>query len=482
MVIRRDVIAGLAWTSASTFGRRILALAANIALARLLAPADFGLVAMAAVVIGFVDVFKDLGTGTALIQREQVDEVLLSSLFWFNAAFGVTATAVIFAGAPLVAALYGEPRVSPIMLGMAISFLLSSLAIVQNSMLQRELRFATLSKIELASSASSYVVAISAALLGAGTWSLVCLVLTNASVFLILVWWVSRWRPRLLFAWSALRPVMRYSLNLASFNVFFYVAQNVDNVLIGRYLGSESIGWYDLAYRLMTFPMQVISAVFGKVMLPFYARLQDDMAQFRRAFVRVARAIAFVTFPMMLGLFAAREAFVLAVFGPQWAPVTALLAVFAPIAALRSIQTSTGSIFMATGRTDLQLSWGVVSNVLVIGAIVVGLQWGLFGVAAGYSLATLALAYPGFAIALRLIGLGVAKLAAALARTALCSVAMLAMVHVAGVALAEQAGAWTILCAQIATGLTAYGVLTWLLNRALLGDFLSSAGLRKAAP
>lgn len=482
MALKRDVAAGLAWTSASTFGRRILALAANIALARLLAPSDFGLVAMAAVVIGLVDVFKDLGTGAALIQRDRVDEVLLSSLFWFNAAFGIAASATLIACAPLVAALYGEPRVAPIVLGLAASILLSSLAIVQNSLLQREFRFAMLAKIELASTAASYIVAVSAALLGAGAWSLVCLVLTNTGVFLVLAWRASSWRPRWRFAPSALRPVMRYSLNLASYNVFFYLAQNVDNLLIGRYLGSESLGWYDLAYRLMTFPMQAISAVFGKVMLPLYARLQDDMAQFRRAFIRVAGAIAFVTFPMMLGLLAAREAFVLAVFGAQWAPVIALLAVFAPIAALRSVQTTTGSIFMATGRTGLQLAWGVVSNVLVIGAIVVGLQWGLQGVAIGYSLATLALAYPGFAIALRLIGMRVGDLASSLTRTAACSVAMLAMVHLAGMALVDQAGAWTILGVQVATGLAAYGAMTWLINRPLLRDFLTSAGLTRAAP
>jgi O-antigen/teichoic acid export membrane protein len=475
-----DVISGIKWTSVSTFGRRILALLANIVLARLLAPADFGLVAMAAVVLGFIDIFKDLGTGAALIQRKQVSEELLSSIFWFNVGFGLFATTAAILCAPLIAVFYKEPRVTPILIGMSVSFLLSALTIVHNCLLQRQLAFVTLAKVEVASAVVSYVVGIGAALLGYGVWSLVYQVVTNSAVFLVLIWFASDWRPRLVFLRSEIKSVMSYSLNLAAFNVFYYFSQNVDNFLIGRYLGSEALGYYDLAYRLMTFPMQAISAVFGKVMLPYYARAQDDLARFRQGFMRSATAIAFVTFPMMLGLLAVREHFVLALFGPKWVPVITLLALFAPLAALRSITTTTGSIFLAMGRTDLQLRWGVFSNLFVISGLVIGLQWGMIGVATGFTIATLLLLYHSFAIPFRLIDMRVAELAGGLKTTALCSMLMFAAIEACDLAIPAALPPGLLLAIEIAIGAVAYIVLTWLLNRPLLDNFLHTAGLRKA--
>lgn len=481
MASKDSVVSGIKWTSMSTFGRRIMALLVNILLARLLAPADFGLVAMAAVVLGFIDIFKDLGTGAALIQRKQVSEELLSSIFWFNVGFGLSATALTIACAPLVAAFYKEPRVTAVLIGMSVSFLLSALTIVHSCLLQRQMAFVTLAKIEVAASLVSYTVAICAALAGQGVWSLVYQVVTNSAVFLVLIWFASSWRPRWMFVWTEVRAVMNYSLNLAGYNVFYYFAQNVDNFLIGRYLGSEALGYYDLAYRLMTFPMQAISAVFGKVMLPFYARAQEDLPRFRHAFLRSAEAIAFVTFPLMLGLLAVREPFVLSLFGPQWTPVITLLALFAPLAAMRSILTTTGSIFLAMGRADLQLRWGVFSNLFVIVGLVIGLQWGIFGVAAGFTIATLLLTYHYFAIPLRLIGMKVGTLAAGLRTTLLCSALMYAVIYALDLVLHGRLAQGVLLGTYVATGAVSYILFTWLFNRDLFDEVLRMAGLRKTA-
>jgi O-antigen/teichoic acid export membrane protein len=482
MASKEAVVSGIKWTSVSTFGRRILALLANIVLARLLAPADFGLVAMAAVVLGFIDIFKDLGTGAALIQRKQVSDGLLSSIFWFNVGFGIIATAVTITCAPLVAAFYKEARVTPILTGMSVSFLLSALAIVHNGLMQRNMAFVTLAKIEVAAAVVSYTVGIGAAVLGHGVWSLVYQVLTNNLVFLVLIWFASSWRPKFMFIWAEVRSVMNYSLNLAGYNVFYYFAQNVDNFLIGRYLGTEALGLYDLAYRLMTFPMQAISAVFGKVMLPFYAKAQEDLPRFRQAFMRSAEAIAFITFPLMLGLMAVREHFVLSVFGEQWIPVITLLALFAPLAAMRSIVTTTGSIFMAMGRADLQLRWGIFSNLFVIAGLVIGLQWGIVGVAAGFTIASLLLTYHNFAIPFRLIDMKVSTLAAGLRSTTLCSVLMFGVIFGLDLVLRGRFGSGALLGAYVVIGGASYMMFTWLFNRPLLNDFLQTAGLRKALP
>jgi PST family polysaccharide transporter len=181
----------------------------------------------------------------------------------------------------------------------------------------------------------------------------------------------------------------------------------------------------------------------------------------------------------MLGLLATREPFVLTVFGDQWTPVITLLALFAPLAAIRSVITTTGSIFMAMGRADLQLRWGIFTNLFIIAGLVIGLQWGIVGVAAGYTIASLLLAYHYFAIPFRLIGLRVATLATSLRDTTLCSVLMFLSIIGADFLLKNRLEHGVLLCAHIVLGATSYMMFTWLFNRQLLNEFLQTAGLRE---
>jgi O-antigen/teichoic acid export membrane protein len=477
MTSKESVVSGVRWTSVSTMGRRVLALLANIVFARLLDPADFGLVAMAGVVLGFIDIFKDLGTGTALVRQKELDASLPSSVFWLNLGFGTLITLLVMALSPVIAAFYKEPRVQPVVMAMALSFVLSSLAIVHASMLARQMRFVQLAKVELAAAVLSYVVGIGAALMGQGVWSLVWQVLANSALTTLFVWMIGSWRPRLVFVWAEVRGIMGYSLNLSGYNIFYYFAQNVDNLLIGRFLGTEALGLYDMAYKLMVFPMQAISAVFGRVMTPLYAQAQNDLPRFRQVFLRVAVAIAFVTFPLMFGLVAAREAFVLAVFGPSWAPVITLLALFAPLAAIRSVLTTTGSIYVAMGRADLQLRWGVLSNMIVFAGLAIGLRWGIVGVASGFAVTTLLLLYHNFTIPFRLVGLRLADLLQALRPTALCTALMCLCTWPLGLLASPWLGHAGVLALQVGAGVVSYVLFTCLFNRTMLGEFLSGVGL-----
>lgn len=482
MASKSAVVSGVKWTSISTMSRRILGLLANIVFARLLEPGDFGLVAMAGVMLGFIEIFKDLGTGTALIREKAPSERLLSSVFWLNCGFGLAMTALIVALAPLMAAFYKEPRVEPVVMVMAISFMLSALSIVQSSILTREMAFEKLAKIELSAAVLSYAIGIGAALYGAGVWSLVYQVVANSALATLFIWGAGRWRPRLLFAWDEIRAITGYSLNLAGYNIFYYFAQNLDKFLIGRVLGTEALGLYDLAFKLMAFPMQAISAVFTRVMTPYYAQAQDDLPRFRQAFLRVAAAIAFITFPLMFGLLAVREQFVFVVFGDSWVDVIPLLAMFAPLAAARSVLTTTGSIYIATGHTGLQFRWGVVSNLIVFAGLAAGLHWGILGVAAGFTITSLLLMYPNFSIPFRLIGMRMRELLRALGPTTACTLLMFATVALLEPLLAPYAGHAALLAILVAIGALSYLALTWFLNRPMLYELLATAGIRKRAP
>ena len=436
-----------------------------IILARLLSPSDFGLIGMVMVVIGFVGLFKDLGTSAAVIQRKGVSEELLSSIFWVNVAFGVLAMVVLFVLSPLAASLYHEPRLTPLLGVLSLTVFISGLSVLQQAILERDLAFHTLAKVEISAIACGSVVAVGLAMLGAGVWSLVYQSLTVTLVTTVLLWVSSAWRPKMIFCWTEVKLVSSYSLNLTGFNIFNYFARNADYLLIGRFLGAQDLGYYTLAYRIMLYPLQSISAVIGRVMFPVYSQIQDDDVMFRRVYLNVAGGIALITFPMMLGLMALSGPFVLTAFGSQWRPVVLLLMIFAPVGLAQSIGTTVGAIYQAKGRTDWMFRWGVAAGILVIIAFVIGLQWGIVGVAAAYAIITVILSYPSFAIPFRLINVRFSELGAVLWRPFLSSLLMLGLLLVLRAALStDLPSRWT-LGILVSTGIIVYLSASWMVNR-----------------
>lgn len=480
MSLKKAAISGVKWSAASFTLRRVLAFLTNIILARLLSPHDFGLVAMASLALGFTDLFKDLGTGSAVIQRKEISEELLSSIFWINTGFGLIVAAGLYGLSPAIAGFYREPDVAPLMQVLSLSFFVSALSIVQSSLLLRELAFERLAKIELFTSVFSSIVAISAAYAGFGVMSLVYQPLLNSVLVLALLWGVNPWRPKWQFNWCQVQEVAGYSLNLTGFNILNYFARNADNLLIGRYLGAQDLGYYDLAYRLMLYPLQGISAVVGKVMFPLYSQMQDDYDRFRNTYLSVTAAIALVSFPLMFGLLAVSGPFVLALFGEQWRPSVPLLMVFAPIGAIQSINTTTGSIYQAKGRTDLMLRVSVGFSLVLLIAFSIGLQWGAIGVAAAYAAAYLTLLIPILLIPFKLIGLQLRDLIRSTWRSILCSALMCLAVMAAEKTIDYMHFAfWShsiLLLALVGLGITLYLILSLLFNRKLL--YSVSATLR----
>jgi PST family polysaccharide transporter len=473
MSLRKSAISGVKWSGISLLGRRILSLLTTIILARLLSPSDFGLVAMAAVLIGFIELFQDLGTASAVIQRKDPSQALLASLFWLNAGFGFAAMLVLYLASPLAGAFYREPQVIPVMQVLSLSFLLSGLSNLQKSLLERNLEFDKLARIEIGTTLFATLVGITAALLGHGVWSLVYQMLAGNVVGTLLLWSASGWRPSWQFEWPEIRSVMGFSLNLTGASIFNYFARNADKFLIGRFLGSEDLGYYDLAYRLMQIPLQGISAVVGRVMFPLYSRMQDDAGQFGRTYLKVASAIALISFPLMLGLTALAGPFVLTLFGAVWMPVIPLLLILAPVGALQSIGTTVGSIYLAKGRTDWALWWTIGAGLLIVLAFVLGLPWGILGVTASYAIMNVLLTYPAYAIPFRLIGLRVRDLGGVLWRPAACSLVMYAVVAGTALWLPPGVPGWLTLSLLVPLGGVIYFACSWAINRALLLEGIS---------
>ena len=224
-------------------------------------------------------------------------------------------------------------------------------------------------------------------------------------IYAALIWITEHWIPELHFKWEDIKTIIGFSANLSGFSFLNYFSRNADYLLIGKFMGAIALGYYTLAYTIMLFPLSKLSSVLSKVMFPALSQIQHDNSKFKLFYLKSTKYIAFVSFPMMLGLFAIADEFVLVVFGTKWAPVIFLIKVLTIVGLMQSIGTTVGSIYLAKGRTDWMFRWGIFSSIVTVSAIAIGLRWGINGVAVCYAISVLFIAYPSFAIPFRLIGL-----------------------------------------------------------------------------
>lgn len=455
-----------------------MSLVTTVVLARLLKPGDFGLLGMATVITGFIMLFRDLGTSSAIIQKKEISEELLSSIYWVNVAFGTFTTLFLFSISQIMATFYKAPEIKPILQALSITFFLSGISILHQALLERELAFKKLARLEIFSSLVGSLVGIGSALLGYGVWSLVYQTISVTFITTIFLWIAKPWRPRLFFGPQQIKSVFSYSINLAGFNIINYFSRNADYMIIGRFLGAQELGYYTLAYKILLYPLHSISAVIGRVMFPLYSNLQNNNERFSKAYLSVAGTIAIATFPMMLGIMATGHSFIKSIFGPQWMPAITPLIILAPVGMAQSVGTTVGAIYQAKGRTDWMLRWGIGSSILIVLAFFIGINWGIIGVAASYAIATFIIIYPSFSIPFKLVGLSMRDLGRVLMRPFAASIFMYAHLFLIKMILP---GIWPDglkLTVMILTGVIIYLISSWMLNKREVLNILELAGVR----
>lgn len=384
-------------------GQQVLQFAFTIALVRLLDPGDFGVVALCSVITGFITLLGDLGTSAAVIQRRELNPRLLSSVWFLNVGVGVGAAILLILGSGPLAAALGNPHAAPVIRGLALVFPIRSLTLVHGALLQRDLRFNTVARSEVYGTLAGGLSAVGAALLGWGPWSLVVqqAVATTASGAVMALG--ARWLPRARPSRTELRGIASFTANLSAYNTVYYVARNADNLLIGRFLGTGALGVYDIGYRTILYPLRNVSNVVSTVAYPVLSRRQDDDPALLRGYLRIVRSICLLTFPMLTILAFLSPEFVGVVYGAKWAALVPVLAVLAPVGALQSVSATVIILYQCKARTDLLLRVGIIESAVIVGGFVVGLRWGVLGVAVSYLVSNLLLLYPVIRIPMALV-------------------------------------------------------------------------------
>jgi PST family polysaccharide transporter len=469
--VARNAASGVIWSAVSQAVRLGSQLIGLVVLARLLPASDFGLIAMATIVTGLASLFRDFGTASAVIQRPSLSGPLLDSVFWFNVGVGIVLAFGVAGSAPLVARLFSEPRLVGLLLLLSTAFPLTSMGLVQQALLERASSFRPVALIEGSAALFGLVAALVGARVGWGAYSLVAQSIMSAAVSTLGFWSVSAWRPRSRGSLREIRDLWWFSSNLVGFNIFNYFARTADNMLVGKFLGATELGYYTMAYRLMLWPLQNISSVVGRALLPVFSKMQEDHRRLGAAYIRATAAVTLLAAPLMLGLFVLRDIFVEVALGSRWRPVSNLLAWLAPIGLLQSVGTTIGTLYISLGRTDTMLRWGVFASTSAVIAFWVGIHWGLMGLVIGYAMISCVLFIPSLAIPYRLVGLRVSAVLRSLAPFLLIGIIMAGgIMFIQRAFLVQWMGERERLLLLVVIGILIYGGLVLIYQKNLLVD------------
>ena len=405
--LRGKVRSGLGWKLMTfVFGAGTQS-AVSILLAHLLVPRDFGLAGMAIAFSSLAATFSDLGLGVALIQKKTLSEEDRSTVFWINVSGGAAFTLLGVALSPVVAAFFSNSEVMPLFAVLSSSFLISALGQTQAALLTREMSFRSLELRTIAATLVGAAAAVSFAVAGFGPWAIIAQLVCTSAASTLLLWTVSPWRPSLrAFSRSSFRTLGSFGFKTLMIRMLLFVNLNGDNLLIGRYLGSAALGIYAVAYNVMWLPAGRITAPVRDVLYSAFVRLQNEPRRMGEAWLRINSINASLLVPAFLGLLVVAPDLVPVVLGQKWHAAIPVLQFLSIAGVAQSFVSFNGQVYQALGLPGYFLRFMYFSTAVTFSAFVIGLHWGVAGVAASFAAARTIVLFANTIHMERLIRLG----------------------------------------------------------------------------
>ncbi len=405
-----------------------LSVLSTVVLARLLTPDDYGLLGMVAVVVGFVQMFKDAGLSLATIQKDRITHEQISTLFWLNIGISTFLGLCILACAPLVSRLYGRPELTAVTAAMSLAFIINGLLIQHQALLRRCMWFGTLATITIASQIVSLGAMVVLAYLGWRYWALVGGTLVRALATTLLTFYSCPWIPGRMKRRTGVRTMLKLGGHLTGFNVVNYLSRNADNILIGRYIGANALGLYAKAYHLFMMPITQIRQPMALVAMPVLSSLRDQPVRYRRYYNRMFDILVSLTIPITLYCILEGEFLIRLILGPKWLGAVPIFRILAVAGFMQAVQGMAGLVMLSLGYSVRVLAWGAVNACINVTAFVIGLPFGITGVATCYAVANGIILFPTLFVCYHGSPITVALMMKTLATPLLTSVAALAAV------------------------------------------------------
>ena len=385
--LAHTTLSGLFWMAMGAGAQGFFQLLVTVVLARLLTPADFGMVSATLVVVGFSTIFSQLGVGPAVVQHPSLGTAHLRTGFTLSALFGLGMTFLIWGLTPVIAAFFRMDELIPVVRVMALVFAFQGLSVVSESLLQRELRFRKLAAIEVTALTGFGLIGVTLAYMGLGVWSLVAAYLSQATLKTILLLVLVPHPRRPLLDRRAGAELMYFGGGFTAARMGNYFGAQGDSMVVGRWLGADALGYYGRAYQLMVAPAMLVGQILDRVLFPAMAKVQGRSERLLTAFRRSVTLIAILMFPVSLALFFLAPEVIHVLLGPRWTETVLPFQIFSLGLLFRTSYKMSDSVARATGAVYRRAWRQWVFAGLVVGGAGLGSLWGVAGVAVCVSVA-----------------------------------------------------------------------------------------------
>lgn len=381
--LKKKAIRGIKWTFVEVIGLRGVQFVVGIVLARLLMPEQFGLIGMLMIFMALAQVFLDSGFGAALIQKQDITQKDICSIFYFNILVGIVATVCLCGIAPLVANFYNQPILKSLLRLMSVVLVINSFGLVQNVLLRKSLDFKTQTQVSLAASLLSGIIGVAMAYRGFGVWSLVAQQLSAAVIRTSLLWVFTSWRPIWVFSLQSLQSMFGFGSKVLCASLLNTIFDNIYYLVIGKMFSPTALGYYTRADNLQQLPSNTLAAMVSRVTFPVFSMIPDDLDRIKRGMTKALTLLSLVNFPLMIGLAVVARPLVIVLLTDKWQPCVSYLQLLCMVGLIFPLHLINLNILQAMGRSDMFLRLEVIKKIMVALAIIITWHFGIMAMITG---------------------------------------------------------------------------------------------------
>lgn len=375
--LKNKTVKGTIWSTLERFSVQGIQFIVMIIMARILTPADYGLVGMLSIFIAVSQSLIDSGFSQALIRKQDRSEIDNSTVFYFNIGVGIVLYFILFFSAPLIAKFYNEPQLIPITRVVGLSLVFNSLAVVQRALLTVKLDFKTQAKASFVGAIISGGIGITMAYTGFGVWAIVCQQISNLAIITILLWILSHWKPIWAYSWKSFKELFGFGSKLLASGLLNTVFKNIYLIIIGKFFRASDLGYYTRAHQFTDFASSNITGIFQRVTYPVLCTIQNDDEHLSDVYRRLLRTSAFIIFPLMMGLAAVAKPMVISFLTEKWIFSAIIIQILCFSQMWYPVHAINLNLLQVKGRSDLFLKLEIIKKIILVLILCITLPLGL---------------------------------------------------------------------------------------------------------
>ncbi|NMB50378.1 MAG: lipopolysaccharide biosynthesis protein [Bacteroidales bacterium] len=384
--LKQKTINSIIWSFIRRFGTLIISFIANLILARLLFPKDFGSIGMITVFLAISETLINGGLGSALIQKKNPTNIDYSTVFYWNLSLSIFLYVILYFSAPSISKFYNMPILSKLLRVQGIILIINSFNIIQNNILIKKLNFKTLAIRDLISNSIGAVIGISLAFMQFGVWSLVIRTLVVGIFNSILLWGISSWRPSFAFSWDSFKELFSFGSLMLLYSLTDTVTNELQSLIIGKKFSAQSLGFYTQAKKIHEIPQKGLTQPINQVTFPVFSTIQDKPATLKKYVSKSMKTITFISFPLMVLLIIIAKPLIKLLLSDKWLASAPLFQLLCLSGMLFPINSNCINVMKAMGKSNYVFYSALIKRFITISFIIIGLQFGIMAMIFFYSI------------------------------------------------------------------------------------------------